>query len=220
MAPAANGAAFAAGQQTIFLTIAEFGAAGRDLVIAFAEDASGNAVPVAVTGIAPNSNLYIDADGNWPQTVYCPAYLRRYPFYTLRLEDGQSERFLVCVDESALAPASRPLLDAAGKPTEAWVVRERFLRDVDAAQQRTVAFCTRLKELDLLEAFEADLTLHGDKPQRLTGLQRVSEERLNALDGAEIKAMIRAGHLAAAYQHLSSLANFNRLLDRQALARS
>ena len=220
MVPAQADFSFAAGQQTLFLTIAEFGAAGRDLVIAFAEDSAGAAVPVAVTGLSSGSNLYIDADGRWPESVYCPAYLRRYPFYTLRLDAGQGDRFLVCVDEAGLAPAAaeQPLLDADGKPTGAWTLRERFLREVDAAQQRTVKLCARLQALELLEPFEADLTIKGEQPRRLTGLQRVSEARLNALDGAEIKAMMAAGQLAACYQHLTSLANFNRLLDRQAAA--
>ena len=71
--------------------------------------------------------------------------------------------------------------------------------------------CARLEALDLLEPFEAQHTPSGGAPQRLRGMLRVAEARLNALEAATIQELMAQGQLARIYAHLMSLDNFLRL---------
>ncbi|MND05556.1 SapC [compost metagenome] len=55
-------------------------------------------------------------------------------------------------------------------------------------------------------------------PVSMTGLSRINEDKLNALDGDKLKELAQKGMLARVYLHLASLSNFSRLLDRRAAA--
>jgi hypothetical protein len=50
----------------------------------------------------------------------------------------------------------------------------------------------------------------------MTGLYRVSEQKLADRAPEELKSLLQMGILARIYAHLVSLANFGRLLDRRA----
>jgi len=50
----------------------------------------------------------------------------------------------------------------------------------------------------------------------MTGMHRVSEQKLNGLPAGKLKEFAQNGVLARIYCHLMSLANFARLLDRRA----
>jgi len=50
---------------------------------------------VAVLGLEPDRNLFVDDSGRWLGR-YIPAWYRCYPFVTVQSEDNQ---FILCVDE-------------------------------------------------------------------------------------------------------------------------
>jgi hypothetical protein len=52
----------------------------------------------------------------------------------------------------------------------------------------------------------------------MSGMHRVSEQKLNALPADKLKELAQTGVLARVYCHLLSLTNFTRLLDRRALS--
>jgi hypothetical protein len=47
-------------------------------------------------------------------------------------------------------------------------------------------------------------------------MQRVAEKRLENLNAAQLKNLVRKGILPRVYMHLLSLENFGRLLERKA----
>jgi hypothetical protein len=51
---------------------------------------------------------------------------------------------------------------------------------------------------------------------QLTGMQRVGEGKLENLNAAQLKNLVRTGVMARLYLHLLSLDNFSRLLERKA----
>jgi hypothetical protein len=53
-------------------------------------------------------------------------------------------------------------------------------------------------------------------PLALTGLHRVSEQKLHDLPAEKLKELAVSGRLARVYAHLISLHNFARLLERRA----
>lgn len=210
---AAESAAFAAELNAIPVFVAEFIPAAREYPLVFLRDGTqGHLVPVIVTGLE-RKNRYIGEDGRWRSGSYVPAYIRTYPFISLPVKrggNGHSEA-LVCVDESALQPSDTPYFDAEGNGTDRWHSHERLLKAADTGRLQTSALCARLEELELLEPFEAQHTPKDGAPQRLRGMLRVAEGRLNALEPATLQDLMTQGQLARIYAHLMSLDNFLRL---------
>ncbi len=208
-----HAARFAARLPAIQVALAEFTAVARAYPIVFGRDERDRVHPLIVTGVEPGRNLFVDAAGDWRRDEYCPAYVRRYPFCTVTVRDGNGpERALVCVDETGLSEAPPHLFDTAGRPTPRWREVQRFIEETAAARMATDAFCAGLVELDLLEEFAADFNPALGARQRLAGMQRVGSARIARLPDATLASLVRAGTLAAIHAHLLSLENFQRLL--------
>lgn len=209
-----HAARFAAQLHTLYLTVAEFIAAARHYPITFARDAQGALHPFAVVGPAPGLNLWVDAQGDWRTDAYCPAYVRRYPFTTVRALDAGVTKSVICVDEAGLDDTLPHLFDSRSEPTAYWRDLQRLIEEFDSAQIQTIAFCARLETLGLMENFEADINPAFGRRTRLTGMFRVREDALQALAPAQLTALVRDGSLPRIYAHLMSLDNFHGLLEK------
>lgn len=211
---------FAAGLNSIYLTAAEFIQAARHYPIVFAQDsATGYYLPLAVTGLSGDRNLFVSEAGAWAPGCYVPAYVRRWPFYTAQVADkgnGRAAGALICVDETALSKDAEPLFDAAGRPSAAWEKRHALIEEMEAARRQTERLAESLAERRLLESFEARAFPKGGQDLRLRGMFRVNENKLNALDGKDLKRLMKHGELSRIHAHLMSLDNFRLLLDRAA----
>ncbi|MCP5145516.1 MAG: SapC family protein [Gammaproteobacteria bacterium] len=217
----ARGAArFARELAWIHLTKPEFARAARHLPIAFAPDSNGNIVPVVVTGVTAGQNLLMNGD-DWPAGIYCPAYIRRYPFLlAARTHHPDEEPSVVCVDETALVAADHDvLMKPGGVPTAAWQAVETMLRQSAAAERATRQFCHTLENFQLLEEFHAVLSPLNGSELRLPKMWRIDEARLRRLPAERVRELLLDGSLAAIHAHLLSLENFSVLLDRYAVPR-
>lgn len=206
---------FAARLNVIYVTVLEYFRAARHYPIAFARDEVRNeASSVVVTGLVPRQNLFCTADGHWREGVYVPAYVRRYPFFTVGVsgDDGGPDA-LVCVDEAGLEPSPTPLFDAAGNASAEWQTTETLINDMESAHRLTRNLCRHLDELELMEPFDVQAFPRDGQSRRLRGLSRVNETRLNALGAGDVKELMAAGELSRIYAHLMSLDNFAGLLD-------
>lgn len=204
------------------LSFTEFSAAVHDYPVAFISGDGGRTfVAMAILGLEPQQNLFVTSDDSWDEHVYLPAYVRRYPFCMTRVTvDGQEQpERVACVEKRALKPKGEQLYDEKGEPLPAWENRRKLLFEFEADLARTEQMCQRLVELKLLETFSAQAEPSGEQAITLTGMHRVSEEKLHALPGDTLKELARTGMLARAYMHLLSLNNFQRLLDRRAARR-
>lgn len=206
-------AEFARGLNSIYITALEFFQAARHYPIVFGRDSqTGSYVPVAITGLENEQNLFVDSAGEWLEGTYVPAYVRRWPFFVVQVRD-QPEKSLVCVDPVGLEENDQPLVDATGEPTAQWTETERLLQEMENARQQTIDFTRALAELDLIEPFEAHAMAKGGGNARLAGMFRVSENRLNKLPDRNIRQLMKKGQLSRIYAHLISLEGFQRLLD-------
>lgn len=207
---------FGAGINALYVTSTEFILASRVYPIVFVkEPVSDTYLPMVVTGMANGQNLFVDDQGFWDQSVYIPAYARRYPFCVAEITDKKENR-LICVEESALDSDSPALFDVDGNATEHWKKVEKFISDMETARAHTKRMISALDELDLLEVFEAQAVLKTGGEFRLKSMLRVNEDKLNALPGDVIKELMSKGDLSRIYAHLMSLDNFRGLLDRSA----
>ena len=59
--------------------VVEFGQASLEYPIVFAMDGEVGGMPMVITGLRENENLFISANKKW-DAAYIPAFVRRYPF--------------------------------------------------------------------------------------------------------------------------------------------
>lgn len=197
------------------VALVDFPAVAADMPIAFVKNAeTGQFQPVAVTGLVPNENLFIDK-GEWT-SVYVPQSLAIYPF-TLILDPQDTSRFLIGVDRnSALMSQTEGdlLIDAEGNESEMLKARKQRLVNLHQANQLTQAFVQALVEHDLL--VEQGITVKfQDQDQRISGLYLVDEKKLAALSDEDFLALRRRGFISSIYAHILSLHQLARLAQRK-----
>ena len=211
---------FARKSNAVPISYSEFAAACRDYPLCFVStDGGKHFSPVAVIGMAGAENLFLKED-RWDQSVYLPAYVRRYPFCMARvtLEGKPQADRLVCVEKEHVAEGTdgEIMFDAAGNPTPRWEPIGNLLEEYERDLERTREMCEILADYALLEPFTLQATLKNSGPLNLGGMYRVAEAKLEFLNAAQHKNLIRKGIMGRVYAHLISLENFARLLARKA----
>lgn len=199
------------------ITYSEFAAACRDYPLAFITTNEGKSfTPVAVLGVAGGENLFV-RDARWDESVYLPAYVRRYPFCMARVTPNaakQADR-LICVEKTFVSDLGDPMFDDSGAALPRWQPIEKLLRDYEADLERSQEMCAILVDYDLFEPFTVKAVLKDGIPMNLAGMHRVEEKKLEFLNAAQHKNLIRKGIMRRVYAHLISLENFARLLRRK-----
>ena len=216
---------FARKTNAVPISYSEFAAACRDYPLCFVSTDGGKRFsPVAVIGMAGAENLFLK-DDRWDQTVYLPAYVRRYPFCMARvtLEGKPQADRLVCVEKENIVEGDQgtegeAMFDAAGNATPRWEAIGKLLEEYERDLERTREMCEILADYALLEPFTLQATLKNSGPLNLGGMHRVAEAKLEHLNAAQHKNLIKKGIMGRLYAHLISLENFARLLARKAAA--
>ena len=206
--------AFTAEINAVPLMAVEFLRAANEYAIVFTQ-AGDDVVPAVVLGVRGNQNLYLSGEGKW-QAQYIPAFVRRYPFVFSSSADGKT--LTLCLDESHpgvnRAGRGEQLFGDDGKPTP-YVERVlKFLQEYQSHFERTRAFGRKVKELDLLEPMQAQLTTPTGEKLSLSGFLSVSRERLRKLSGDALATLAKTDELELLYLQLHSMRNFNEVKDR------
>lgn len=211
---------FARQANAIPISYAEFQPVCREYPIVFTSgDGKTGFAPVAVTGMVSGENLF-SVEGHWVPGVYVPAYVRRYPFCMSRVSVNNVEQKdrLICIEKTHLADDGEAMFGAGGAPSEKWKDLERLLGEYETDLERSGEMCAILADYGLLEPFTMQATpkAAGARPLQMTGMFRIAEKRLEDLNSAQLKNLVKKGILGRIYLHLLSLENFGRLLDRKA----
>ena len=207
-----------AGTQTVApLVAAELAKVAVSFPIAFLRE-NNQTVLVAVLGIEPGINLFVAPDGRWAGP-YVPAAFRSYPFVLAETEDN---RQVLCVNEaSGLVvddPSGEAFFAEGNTPSEAVRGILDFLMKIHENRLLTVRACEALARHDLLEPWT--LIAPGESgPRQVTGLWRISEDRLGQLGDEAFLELRRTGALALAYAQLMSMGHLP-LLERLASLRA
>lgn len=210
-------ATFLVGQHAIPVTVDEFVMAQRSLPIVFTS--GDDAIPIALMGLNEGVNVFIGDDGKLTEdSVYVPAYVRRYPFMLARLRPD-AEELSLCFDPTGEAIGAfddGEALFADGKPTEVVQNILSFNEQFEQAGARTANFMAELREMGLLMEGEVTLQVEGnDQPFIYRGFQMVNEEKLNELRGDQLRKIQKSGLLPLIYAHLFSLSTLPQIFDRQ-----
>ncbi|MDR3580136.1 MAG: SapC family protein [Oryzomonas sp.] len=213
VSPGPDGFRFTASSQTVLLAHAEFFDAGRHFPIIFIPTPTNSFVPVALLGLEPNENLFVDAEGSWT-AQYVPAYIRRYPFITA---DVDNDRLAICFDETFPGfkqEGGTPLfIDGEASPKLQEI--QTFLQDYAVQMKQTEQFGTMLAQSGLLRQMDAQANLSDGRSFPLNGLLVVDEQKLQQLPDADVVGLFRSGLMAVIQAHLMSLRNLNGLIDRK-----
>lgn len=211
--PVAN-YSFSAGVNAVPLMAVEFIRAATEYAIVFA-NVGDDVLPATVLGVRPDQNLFLSEDSKW-QAKYIPAFIRRYPF----VFSAANERKMVtlCIDEShpGLNKEGRGqrLFGDDGKPSAYTEQVLKFLKEYQIHFERTRLFGKRLKELDLLEPTQAQVTTPAGEKLRLGGFMAVPRKKLRALNGEALATLAKTDELELLYLHLYSMRNFNDVKNR------
>ena len=205
---------FAKNINSVPLTAVEFPSAAVEYSIIFAGN-EDTLMPAVILGVRDQENLYISEEGKW-NSKYIPAFLRRYPFVFASSDEGK--RFTLCIDEEFSGcnqdGIGERLFDAEGEQTQYLQSVLNFSSEYQGQFNRTQVFCKKLKELDLLEPMQAQITLPSGEKMNLGGFQAVSRERLKKLSDEQIVALAKTDELELIYLHLQSMRNFNAMVEK------
>lgn len=204
---------FAAQADVIPLVATETAAAIRHYPLAFLEVPESQApLLVVVTGLANQQNLFVDDQGAWQAGVYLPAYVRRYPWFSVAMQ-GQEDPILALDDSQDWIhkSAGERFFDANLQPSERLQTVIAFEREYIGWSERTRLMALALKQADVLEPGTVTLSSPSLGQRTLDGFWVVSEERMRTLSTTALAALQRADALGLAYAQLLSMANFAHL---------
>jgi hypothetical protein len=205
---------FASGATHVPLGMVELAFAARHYPIVF--PASAPAGALAILGLEAGKNLFFDAQGNWAEDLYIPAYIRRFPFVFTTAPEGQ---FVLCVEETANVLADQgdaPLFDAEGKPGKIVQDALRFAGDFHAQVTLGHAFGDALNAQGLLFDNKAQVQLPGGRDVTLQGFRTLDPEKFDKLGDAVYLDWRNKGWVAAVHCHLLSLGHWQTLANRAA----
>ena len=207
--------AFTAGINAVPLMAVEFPRASAEYAIVFTAEGD-NVMPAVVLGVKTAQNLFLTPEARW-KAYYVPAFIRRYPF-VFSSSDGKT--LTLCIDESHPGfnreGKGNALFGADKKPTPFVEKVLEFLKEFQVQFELTRQFGRRIKELQLLEPMQANVTTPQGEKFALSGFLGVNRDKLPQLGGEQLEKLVKTDELELLYLHLASLRNFTEFKDRLA----
>ena len=208
------GFAFARNTHVVPLNVTELAAAARHYPIVFI--GNDQPVPVAVLGIRPNENLFVDDEGKWKADTYIPSYVRRYPF--VFVTDADQSQFSLCVDRSAphlVKDGGVELFDGE-EASEATKNALEFCRIYQGEVQGTQGVSKAIADENLLTINQANINLSDGEQLSVTDFKVVDESRFNDLSDEKFLKLRKAGAITAIFCQLISTGNWANLINLSA----
>jgi hypothetical protein len=228
----ANPFSFLSETHLVPITVDEFGLAAVCYPIIFDTQTK---TPLAVMGLRPGMNVFVEADGSLDPEVYLPAFARRYPFLPIlannnqpghpssEQQNEQGERVFVCIDRAAKMISSAPELPffEGDKPSKYTQDAIQFCREFDLLARRTQEFVRLMEQHNLFELTPLNIPRANPdgtagQPQRIGEYLRISEQKLNGLPKEVYLDLRDRGVSAVMHAHLLSLGLWPKILSRAA----
>ena len=213
---ATDQATWLVGQHAVPLTVEEFPQAQRNFPIVFSN--GDETVPLALMGLNEGVNVFVGEDGRLGESVYVPAYARRYPFLLAKLNPDAQELSL-CFDPSTDLIgefAEGEALFDGDQATETTKAMLGFCEQFEEAGMRTGAFIAELNKHDLLMEGEVAIQQVGiEQPFVYRGFKMVNQEKLREVRGDVLRGWNQSGLLPLIFAHLFSLELMRDIFARQ-----
>ncbi|WP_299266304.1 SapC family protein [uncultured Psychrosphaera sp.] len=203
-------------QHALGVVVQEFALAGNQYPIAFVQgkDQEGY-FPVALLGLEPNKNLFVNADNKW-EGMYMPARYTHKPFSVIpSKEDANLFGIAINIDSAVVSEGEgEALFTETGEETEYLAKRKKSLISYVEHEQITKGFIDELVKLDLLHPQNINVKV-SEKEFNLNGLFIVDEKKLSALSDEDFLGLRKRGFLGPIYAHLGSMHQVNNLIQKQ-----
>lgn len=189
--------------------------------IVFQQTADGGFRSLALLGLRPRENLFLEDDAlagaGWRWDAhYLPMAIERLPFLIGIAEDEPMLHIdlehprVVRGDDCG----GEPLFLEHGGSSEFLQRAASLLRALHDGLREDAGFIAALRRLHLLEPFALDIRLDEHTQHRLSGFHTIDERALRALGAADLHALAQAGYLEAIYMALASLSRLRDLIER------
>lgn len=207
-----NDFAFSATTILIPLTAGELVLAAKDYPIVFS--ANNPPRPLAVVGIRPGINLFVEDDGRWREGCYVPAAVRRYPFITM-IDHQDPNSLIVGIDETdtRLGPSASNKFFENGERTAFCRERLEFCSRVGTAFTQTDRLASSLPHETLLMPCRNIAPARIAGRSCMSGLRVIDPERLASLPDDLHNSWEASGWYNALLAQIASMKNWNRLLE-------
>ena len=197
---------------------AEFNELHREypLLLRKTEEAPGF-VAHAILGFEKDENLFVEGD-RWTST-FIPAALARGPFSLgyIRAEDGGDAPadIKVMIDEQhpRLRADGQPVFLPLGGETPYLQGIKRILQTLDTGLRVDRVLYRELVAMDLLEEVKISISVFAELRYDFTGYYTINQEKFAALGADALLRLHRLGLLGPVYFLVSSLGNFQRLVN-------
>jgi hypothetical protein len=171
----------------------------------------------AILGFEKDENLFVEGD-RWTST-FIPATLARGPFSLgyIRAEDGGNAPagMKVMIDEQhpRLRADGQPVFLPLGGETPYLEGIKRVLQTVDAGLRADHLLYRELVAMDLLEEVKIQISVFPELRYDFDGYHSINQEKLAALNAEQLLKLHRSGLLGLVYFLISSLGNFQKLVN-------
>lgn len=195
------------------LLLAEIAHAAAVYVLGFTQRPAGGHQLVALLGLRPGENLFVDSTGHWLRD-YIPSWYRAYPFRILHGRQGDQPVNILGFDQDSGLYREQPdqtkneqrFFDDEGQLQPLTRQLVAFLEATISGERLTQRAVDALAAAQLLEPWPLPIEDPGPNPRSdlavLSGLYRVNQGALNALEAAALPELRDTGALAIAYAQL------------------
>lgn len=184
--------------------------------IFFQKDSEGGYFSIALFGFEQGENLYL-GDKGWT-AEYVPLMVEKEPFligFQKQKVDGEEKvETVIHIDMDSPrvnAEEGVPVFLPHGGNSDYLSRISGILKKIYDSQDETNKFYARIKELDLLESFNLDVTLRDGSVNRLAGLYTVNEDKVRGLPDETLLELNKTGMLELLYMLIASLANIRKI---------
>lgn len=164
---------------------------------------TGDFYAAALLGLKPDEPPLVTGDAT--TGLFDPLDWRRRGFHLA------GEQIAIDAGDPRFADSAGDPLFEGGAPSPALDAMSRHLGRLSHGLDATRTFIEAMVEHRILEAFEASFDFDDGERLTLAGLYTVSLDAIGDLDDAAALALLRAGHLQAAYAMHHSLRQLARL---------
>jgi hypothetical protein len=182
--------------------------ASREMPCAFTKTEGRYSLSV-VLSLQPDMNLFVSPDGSWNGS-YIPALFRAYPFRLAKVQ-GKDDLALVIDEDGGLSSDGEPFFDEEGKPMPKVAEYLEFLTQIERGRLKADEVVKQLDEAGLIEEWPLTIKSEDGNEQKIEGLYRIAEQKLNQLDDETFLKLRRSQALPIAYIQLLSMRNIDTL---------
>ena len=184
------------------------------------DSASQTINAIALFGFEQGENLFLN-DSGWDAN-YIPLMVEREPFLighqTLTENGRETKNSVIHIDLDSPRVSKtqgQPLFLEHGGSSDYVSKMSAVLKTIEDGAATTELFMKTLKELNLLEPFNLDITLRNGSQNRLAGYHTINEDALRALRGDTLQDLNRSGVLSIIYMVIASHENMRILVAKK-----